>query len=343
MATSSRSLALDRDAWEISDDAVTGLAVLGQTRLASSFDEHAATPSARVNVDGSVRCAPSFSEALGIGPIGDLDSLVALLPVAVGDALRRFVSGDSRESDQSLGRIRLDQVTIDVRARRVDDGVELFAADVSRWMRIIGAQDQLQRRIQSEQDEYRRELATQLHDGPVQLLASVVLEMGLLRRTVDDQTRAQLAGMEQRLSECVTQLRALVESTNATKLSLDELSDALSEVHKRSSALDVANVLTALPDSVNRTALAIALNGLSEAVAAAGAIIDTLDLAAQDDSLMIAVTLSGCHADVVADISRRWENSLVAIHCALRVNGGEMVLLVFGGAITRGDHMPRVR
>lgn len=116
--------------------------------------------------------------------------------------------------------------------------------------------------------EDRRSIAAELHDGPVQLLAAVSLEMGLLRRSVNEEQRARLVSMERRIGESVDQLRALIASVAPAAVTLNGITPTVQEIYEEA-GLGMPNSLSVeLPPAIDQFSLAVLVEGI-RAIAAA--------------------------------------------------------------------------
>jgi signal transduction histidine kinase len=151
---------------------------------------------------------------------------------------------------------------------RWSDVTAIVVRDVTEQLQAVRAHRRLVVSALRARAEDRRAIAGQLHDGPVQLLASISLEMGLLRRSVSEEQRARLSSMERRIGESVVQLRSLIRSVTPDTLSIDELAQEVQGIFQDAGLLEPETVIVDLPGGMDELALAVLVDSLRAVVTA---------------------------------------------------------------------------
>lgn len=155
--------------------------------------------------------------------------------------------------------------------------------------------------VQAELDE-RERIAGQLHDGPIQELAAVNLQLGLI--DVDGDARHRVARIEEVVANVITELRGGLRDLVPPSVSTGQLVDALADIGTRlargsNTVIEIQSTLDPVPS--DRTAIAlykIGREAIGNAIAHSGADSITVELANRDNGYELIVTDNGSGFDI---------------------------------------------
>ena len=172
---------------------------------------------------------------------------------------------------------------------------------VRRLDEVDGQRGTLLRRLVGAEEEQRRRLAGDLHDDPVQVLTALVLRLGLLHESIDDeQGHELLVNAERTARNAITRLRHLIFElsppaferdglTAALRLLLDDLSESTG------AEVTLDDRLTGEPpDELRSIIYRIAQEALTNVRKHAGAQAVNVSIASEGRSVLVRVEDDGC-------------------------------------------------
>jgi signal transduction histidine kinase len=197
--------------------------------------------------------------------------------------------------------------------------------------------DRTQRRLLHLREEERAHLARELHDGPIQMLVGLKLELGLLADTdaaATDETRQALADARHQVQDLLSALRRICAQLRPPILDTLGLSAAIEALADDWSAefnlpveveLECDGALKSLDDEVAVNLYRIVQEGLSNVARHAEAGHVTICLAQEDQSLILSLKDDGRGFIVPDDFSELTQDD----HFGL-IGIGERVHLIDG-------------
>ncbi|MCU1346968.1 MAG: Histidine kinase [Acidimicrobiia bacterium] len=301
-----------------------------------------------------LRANATFTSMLRLPAVSDVASFVEALPEPIATQLSNVLKQPNLSLNQRLGRVRFEEsgdqpepseFLVELWLSRRGDLTAIVARDVTEQLSAVRAHRRLVASALHARAEDRRSIAGQLHDGPVQLLASISLEMGLLRRAVSEEHATRLSSMERRLGESVVQLRTLVRSVVPDALSAGDLAPELQGIFQAAGLLGPEHLEVELPPGMDELALAVVVDTVRAVVGAMARTPVSLRLRVHEDAASLqmqygAGQLRGFEGRHVLDmLSRRLDHSGVTV----RVSQDRVEVLVPGAAFDEGTLMPGLR
>lgn len=175
---------------------------------------------------------------------------------------------------------------------------------------------QAQQRLLRSREEERMRLARDLHDGPIQMLVGLNLQLGLLTAE-SSPIQAELEAMRAEVKALLGELRQLCAQLRPPLLDALGLGAALralaadwSAQHGIETAVTVPadETLGHVPEEIAVNLFRVAQEALTNVARHAHARSVALSLAVEEDSLCLTVADDGCGFEVPADLTRLAEN-----------------------------------
>lgn len=358
--------------------ALFALGVLGGHLLARlNSDGHGDTPaqhSRRIvdNAGEAIISTDEFSRVVLANP-----AAAAMFGVSVGQMvgqpLARYVRAPADAGHSPLdhfqggraGRRSTDYAGIGIRAGgnpfpiegsitdAFQDGVTLYTIilrDVSERQRVqqklARSHDQLRQlstALQTIREEERTHISRELHDDLGQLLASLRMDLTLLREARDGDTAHLIAGMDANLLTAITSLRRI--ATNLRPRALDEgglyfalqgLRDDFTERHGIACELLADEAELRLDDQASTAIFRIVQEALTNVARHAQASRVTLTLYRSNDELLVTIRDDG-RGIIDADMEKAQSLGLVGMRERVWGLKGEISIGTDGGSGTRID------
>lgn len=174
-------------------------------------------------------------------------------------------------------------------------------------------------RIVEAQEEVRRELARDLHDGTVQLLSSIIMSLNHVRQLIvhdTDMAEQELEYVEDLAQRTLRETRTLLFELRPVTLETRGLAAALDSYVERLNRSEVGPPVTVyvedgvpqLPSTVARTLFALIQEAVNNARKHAEAERIDVRIRISNDCLMMTVTDDGCGFDL-ASVQRDYDQS----------------------------------
>lgn len=186
----------------------------------------------------------------------------------------------------------------------------------------------LARRLVTAQEEERRRIAADVHDGPTQTIVALGIRLELLaRRLADPEQRAEMARLRATTSDALTSLRTLMLDLRPVAPDPDGLEAALREHLARMQATGgpavelVADLNVGAPPAASATLFRIAQEALANVRKHAAASQVIVTLADHEDGAMISIRDNGRGFDPSA-AAMPGHLGLVTIHERAEIAGG---------------------
>jgi PAS domain S-box-containing protein len=107
------------------------------------------------------------------------------------------------------------------------DGVVTVASDITERIESEEARSELAAALGVAEQQERERIAGDIHDGPVQQLAALSLQLGAASGRSDSEVRALLVRSEEAVIDCIKELRTLMFQLSAPDLEGEGLSNAI--------------------------------------------------------------------------------------------------------------------
>ncbi len=169
--------------------------------------------------------------------------------------------------------------------------------------RLYQQSRQEQDRIIQSDNEMRQKLARDLHDGPTQKVAALVMQLDYIKRLLDrnpPEAKAEIenarATAQQAVKEIRTALfilRPLALESQGLSAALEQYAERLREVEKMNVRLDAGNVGVELPQNIAATVFAIVEEAVGNARKHAGKAPVAISIARQGNALIATVQDQG--------------------------------------------------
>jgi len=218
-----------------------------------------------------------------------------------------------------------------------------LVADVYRLHRAWEKERQenawLHRRLYDLEQEVRRRLARDLHDGPAQTLSSLVMELAYLRYAAQEQPEMvaeRLEELEQQARRAVEEIRHLLYVLRPMALEQGSLSDALRQLVERARRTFAGELLVEgdvealahLPQERSRHLFYLIAEALTNAIKHANAQRITLRIRREDGLLTVEVQDDGLGFDpeAAAQTLRNGHYGLLNMEERAALLGGELTI-----------------
>ncbi len=231
----------------------------------------------------------------------------APVPQSVGYSVRSMICVPMIVRGKPIGVIQVLNKLDDERFDETDKALLLtFAAQSAIALRNAqlyqGLREERDRLVIVEED-VRRELARDLHDGPTQLVAAIAMNLQFIRKTIDsepDQVRAELVEMERLAKDAMRQLRNMLFDLRPVLLETKGLIPALRAYSQRATETErfvvhfqTCGELPSLSNQASSAVFAIVQEAVSNARKHAHAANIWLNVECTEDVLQVTVQDDG--------------------------------------------------
>jgi signal transduction histidine kinase len=231
----------------------------------------------------------------------------APVPQSVGYSVQSMICVPMIVRGKPIGVIQVLNKLDDERFDETDKALLLtFAAQSAIALRNAqlyqGLREERDRLVIVEED-VRRELARDLHDGPTQLVAAIAMNLQFIRKTIDsepDQVRAELVEMERLAKDAMRQLRNMLFDLRPVLLETKGLIPALRAYSQRATETErfvvhfqTCGELPSLSNQASSAVFAIVQEAVSNARKHAHAANIWLNVECTEDVLQVTVQDDG--------------------------------------------------
>jgi len=202
-------------------------------------------------------------------------------------------------------------------------------------------------RILAVEQQVRNELARDLHDGPAQLLASLIMRLRLVSRLLDQghpEARDELAALEPVAERALREVRTMLFDLRPVILEARGLVPALKEYARRERedgfevGLDVRGEIRRLPTNMERAIFAIVQEAAGNARKHSGVAQVAVDVVFEEEALYLEIEDKGSGfdvKDVEADYASRGSLGLLNMRERAEAIGGTLTIRSKPGGGTR--------
>lgn len=192
-------------------------------------------------------------------------------------------------------------IMLDVTAEK--DAEEKLRLSLEVLRRTIQQRRELAQKVETAQEEERRQIAADIHDDPIQVMSAVDLRLAMLAEEPETITTAALGELRSTVRQSIERLRSLVFELRPTALDREGLAVAIDQYLAHTSketgwSYEVIDELTAEPESELRVSLyRIAQEAVANARKHAGARHVSVRLTTAGDGVTVLVADDGAGFD----------------------------------------------